>query len=76
MLLTKYKVQELVDSIEIGVKELEEYSGVKLDDDSATLVGNAIELFKDKIIDKIEEQKQCTTGWENQQMIGGRSLTH
>lgn len=55
MLLTKYKVQELVDSIEIGVKELEEYSGVKLDDDSATLVGDAIELFKDKIIDKIEE---------------------
>jgi len=55
MLLTKYKVQEIVDSIEIGVKELEEYSGVKLDDDSAILVCNAIEMFKDKIIDKIEE---------------------
>lgn len=53
--MTKYKVQELVDSIEVGVKELEEYSGVELDDDSAILVGNAIELFKDKIIDKIEE---------------------
>ena len=55
MLLTKYKVQNLVDSTEIDVEELEEYSGVKLDDDSAILVVNAIEMFKDKIIDKIEE---------------------
>lgn len=55
MLLTKYKVQELVGSIEIGVEELEEYSGIKLDDDSTILVGNAIEMFKDKITDKIEE---------------------
>nr|DAM45377.1 MAG TPA: hypothetical protein [Caudoviricetes sp.] len=53
MLMTKYKVQEIVDSIEIGVKELEEYSGIKLDDDNVILVCNAIELFKDKIIDKI-----------------------
>nr|DAQ28332.1 MAG TPA: hypothetical protein [Caudoviricetes sp.] len=53
MLLTKYKVQDLVDSIEIGVKELEEYSGIKLDDDSAILVGNTIEMFKDKIIDEL-----------------------
>ena len=53
MLLTKYKVQELVDNIEIGLKELEQYSGVKLDDDSAILVCNAIELFKDKIIDEV-----------------------
>ena len=53
MLLTKHKVQDLVDNIEIGVKELEEYSGIKLDDDSATLVGNAIEMFKDKIIDEL-----------------------
>lgn len=53
MLLTKYKIQDLVDNIEIGVKELEEYSGIKLDDDSATLVGNAIEMFKDKIIDEL-----------------------
>lgn len=53
MLLTKYKVQELVDSIEIGIKELEEYSGVKLDDDSAILVCNAIEMFKDKIADEV-----------------------
>ena len=53
MLLTKYKVQELVDSIEIGIKELEEYSGVKLDDDSAILVCNAIEMFKDKIADGV-----------------------
>lgn len=53
MLLTKYKVQELVDSIEIGIKELEEYSGVKSDDDSAILVCNAIEMFKDKIADEV-----------------------
>nr|DAY33375.1 MAG TPA: hypothetical protein [Caudoviricetes sp.] len=55
MLMTKYKVQELVDSIEIGVKELEEYSGIKLDDDNVILVCNAIEMFKDRITDKIEE---------------------
>lgn len=53
MLMTKYKVQELVNSIEIGVKELEEYSGIKLDDDNAILVCNAIEMFKDKILDEI-----------------------
>ena len=55
MLLTKYKVQELVDSIEIRLDDLEKYSGVKLDDDSAILVSSAIEMFKDKITDKIEE---------------------
>lgn len=53
MLMTKYKVQEIVDGIEIGVKELEEYSGVELDDDSVILVCNAIEMFKDKLIDEI-----------------------
>lgn len=53
MLMTKYKVQDLVDNIEIGVKELGEYSGIKLDDDNVILVCNAIELFKDKIIDEI-----------------------
>lgn len=52
MLMTKYKIQEIVDSIEIGVKELEEYSGIKLDDDNVILVCNAIEMFKDKIIDE------------------------
>ena len=55
MLMTKYKVQEIVDSIEIGVKEIEEYSGIKLDDDNVILVCNAIELFKDKVTDKIKE---------------------
>ena len=53
MLLTKYKVQEIVDSIEIGIKELEEYSGVKLDDDSAILVSNAIEMLKENIADEV-----------------------
>ena len=55
MLLTKYKVQELVDNIEINLDDLEKYSGAKLDDDGAILVCNAIEMFKDKITDKIEE---------------------
>ena len=53
MLLTKYKVQELVDSIEIGLDDLEKYSGVKLDDDSAILVSSAIEMLKEKIADEV-----------------------
>lgn len=53
MLLTKYKVQELVDSIEIGLDDLEKYSGVKLDDDSAILVSNAIEMLKENIADEL-----------------------
>lgn len=53
MLLTKYKVQELVDSIEIDIKGLEEYSGVKLDDNSAILVCNAIEMLKENISDEV-----------------------
>ena len=53
MLLTKYKVQELVDDIEINVDDLEKYSGVKLDDDSAILVSNAIEMLKEQIIDEL-----------------------
>lgn len=53
MLMTKYKMQDLVDNIEIGVKEIEEYSGIKLDDDNVILVCNAIEMFKDKILDEL-----------------------
>lgn len=53
MLLTKYKVQEIVDSIEIGLDDLEKYSGVKLDDDSAILVSNAIEMLKENIADEL-----------------------
>nr|DAX25897.1 MAG TPA: hypothetical protein [Caudoviricetes sp.] len=53
MLLTKYKVQELVDSIEIRLDDLEKYSGVKLDDDSAILVSNAIEMLKENIADEV-----------------------
>lgn len=53
MLLTKYKVQELVDSIEIRLDDLEKYSGVKLDDDSAILVSNAIEMLKEGIADEV-----------------------
>ncbi|MDO4642243.1 MAG: hypothetical protein Q4A74_00200 [Cardiobacteriaceae bacterium] len=53
MLLTKYKVQEIIDDIEISVDDLEKYSGVKLDDDSAILVSNAIEMLKEQIIDEL-----------------------
>nr|DAY11280.1 MAG TPA: hypothetical protein [Caudoviricetes sp.] len=53
MLMTKYKVQELVDGIEISLDDLEKYSGVKLDDDSAILVSSAIEILKERIIDEL-----------------------
>jgi hypothetical protein len=53
MLLTKYKVQELVDDIEISLDDLEKYSGIKLDDDSAILVCNAIEMLKENISDEV-----------------------
>ena len=53
MLMTKYKVQELVDGIEISLDDLEKYSGVKLDDDSAILVSSAIEILKEQIIDEL-----------------------
>ena len=54
MLMTKYKVQELVDGIEISLDDLEKYSGVKLDDDSAILVSSAIEILKEQIIDELK----------------------
>nr|DAP55965.1 MAG TPA: hypothetical protein [Caudoviricetes sp.] len=53
MLLTKYKVQELVEAVEIDMGDVEEYSGVKLDDDSAILVSNAIEMVKEQIINEL-----------------------
>ena len=56
MLLTKYKVQELVENVEIDMDEV----GAKVaafveefDDDSITLVYATVEIFKDKIIDEL-----------------------
>nr|DAI23983.1 MAG TPA: Protein of unknown function (DUF1319) [Caudoviricetes sp.] len=56
MLLTKHKVQELVEGIEIDMDEIEANAVAlveEFDDDSATLVYVAIETFKDKILDEL-----------------------
>lgn len=56
MLLTKHKVQELVEGIEIGMDEIEANAIAlveEFDDDSVTLVYVAIETFKDKILDEL-----------------------
>ena len=56
MLLTKHKVQELVEGIEIGMDEIEANAIALVegfDDDSVTLVYVAIETFKDKILDEL-----------------------
>nr|DAF94730.1 MAG TPA: Protein of unknown function (DUF1319) [Podoviridae sp. ct9A73] len=56
MLLTKHKVQELVEGIEIDMDEIEANAVAlveEFDDDSVTLVYVAIETFKDKILDEL-----------------------
>lgn len=56
MLLTKHKVQELVEGIEIDMDEIEANTVAlveEFDDDSVTLVYVAIETFKDKILDEL-----------------------
>lgn len=56
MLLTKYKVQELIESIEIDMDEVEAKTAAVVkewDDDNVTIVYATIEIFKDKIIDEI-----------------------
>ena len=56
MLLTKYKVQELIESIEVDMDEVEAKTAAVVrewDDDSVTIVYAAIEIFKDKIIDEL-----------------------
>lgn len=56
MLLTKYKVQELVEGVEIDMDEVEAKTVAfvkEFDDDSATLVYAAVEIFKDKIINEL-----------------------
>ena len=56
MLMTKHKVQELIENVEIDMDEV----GAKVaafveefDDDSITLVYATVEIFKDKILDKL-----------------------
>lgn len=54
MLLTKYKVQELVEGAKIDLDELKKRAGVKeIDDNSITLVYVAIEMLKEKITDEV-----------------------
>lgn len=56
MLLTKYKVQELVEGVEIDMDDVEAKTIAfveEFDDDSITLVSTAVEIFKDKILDEL-----------------------
>jgi hypothetical protein len=56
MLLTKYKVQELVEGVEIDMDEVEAKAAAfvkEFDDDSVTLVYATVEIFKDKILDEL-----------------------
>lgn len=56
MLLTKYKVQELVEGVEIDMDEIEANTVALIedfDDDSVTLVHATVEIFKDKILDEL-----------------------
>ncbi len=57
MLLTKYKVQELVENAKIDLDELSQNVGAFLedgiDDDDITLIYAAIDMLKEKIIDEI-----------------------
>lgn len=56
MLLTKYKVQELVENVEIDMDEVEAKTAAfvkEFDDDNVTLVYAVVEIFKDKILDEL-----------------------
>ena len=57
MLLTKYKVQELVENTKIDLDDLAQNTGVFLedgiDDDGITLVYAAIDMLKDSILDEL-----------------------
>lgn len=57
MLLTKYKVQELVESAKIDLDDLSQNVGVFLeggiDDDAITLVYTAIDMLKEQILGEL-----------------------
>lgn len=59
MLLTKYKVQELVENAKIDLDDLSQNVGAFLedgiDDDVITLVYTAIDMLKEQIIDELGE---------------------
>lgn len=57
MLLTKYKVQELVENAKIDLDDLSQNVGAFLeygiDDDAITLVYAAIDMLKENIADEV-----------------------
>lgn len=54
MLLTKYKVQELVENTKIDLDELEKRSAItEIDESGVILVYEAIEMLKEKIVDEV-----------------------
>lgn len=57
MLLTKYKVQELVENAKIDLDDLSQSVGAFLeegiDDDGVTLVYAAIDMLKENILDEL-----------------------
>ena len=57
MLLTKYKVQELVENAKIDLDDLSQNVGAFLedgiDDDGITLIYAAIDMLKENIIDEL-----------------------
>ena len=58
MLLTKYKVQELVENAKVDLDKLEKHAGVKeINDDSVVLVYTAIAMLKNRIIDDLGRLK-------------------
>ena len=54
MLMTKYKVQELVEKTKIDLDELEKRAAItEIDESGVTLVYTAIEMLKEKIADEV-----------------------
>lgn len=57
MLLTKYKVQELVENAKIDLDDISQNVGAFLeegiDDDGVTLVYAAIDMLKENILDEL-----------------------
>lgn len=56
MLMTKYKIQELIENVEIDMDEVAAKTAALVeewDDDSVTIVYATVEIFKDKILDEL-----------------------
>lgn len=54
MLLTKYKVQDLVENTKIDLYELEKRAAItEIDESGVTLVYTAIDMLKEQIIDEL-----------------------